>query len=151
MIVNGYAVLDAFVSVLRLGLGVLVVVLGLSAWRMWRHSLGPEERTSLEDRCYLLFSLGGLLVGLTLFAWPLFYLLVESYVREWPGVMCIYGVTRIGTGSLGPSRFLPSLVTGLQVLKPALLFASGGWLVLYLVNRRTRTAPLTGRVLLLLL
>jgi hypothetical protein len=65
--------------------------------------------------------------------------------------MCIYGVTRIGTGSLGPSRFLPTLVTALEATRPALVFLSGAWFTLYLLNRRTRTAPLTGRVLALLL
>jgi len=64
--------------------------------------------------------------------------------------MCIYGVTRIGTGSLGPSRFLPTLVTVLQATKPALVFLSGAWFVLHTLNRRTRTASLTGRVLVLL-
>jgi hypothetical protein len=152
MILNAYAVLDAFVSLLRLGLGLLVLWLGLSAWRTWRRqALGPEDKTSLEDRCYLLFLLAGLLVWLNVLSWPIFYLLLQSYVPEWPGVMCIYGVTRIGSGSLGPARYLPGLVTALQFLKPALVFLSGAWFVLYLVNRRTRTAPLTGRVLVLLL
>lgn len=152
MILNAYAVLDAFVSLLRMGLGLLVLWLGLSAWVMWRR-LAPasEQRKSLEDRCYLLFLLAGLLLWLNVLSWPIFYLLLQSYVPEWPGVMCIYGVTRIGSGSLGPARYLPGLVTALQVLKPALVFLSGAWFVLYLINRRTRTAPLTGRVLSLLL
>jgi hypothetical protein len=152
MILNAYAVLDAFVALLRLGLGLLVLGLGVAAWRTWRRRAAvPEDRKALEDRCYLLLLLGGFLLGLNVVAWPIFYLLLQSYVPEWPGVMCIYGVTRIGAGSLGPSRFLPPLVTALQVAKPALVFLSGAWFVLYLVNRRTRTAPLTGRVLLVLL
>jgi hypothetical protein len=65
--------------------------------------------------------------------------------------MCIYGVTRIGTGSIGISRFLPPLVATLQVLKPGLVFLSGAWFILYLANRQTHTAPLTGRVLALLM
>src|SRR5262249_34921534 len=56
----------------------------------------------------------------------------------------------IGAGTLGSSRYLPSLLTALQIMKPALIFLSGSWFCLYLVNRNTRTAPLTGRVLLLL-
>src|SRR5262249_49616077 len=88
---------------------------------------------------------------LNLLSWPLFYLLLQSYVPEWEGVMCIYGVTRIGAGSVGPARFLPPLVTALQAVKPALVFLSGAWFVLYLINRGTRTAPLTGRVHLLVL
>jgi hypothetical protein len=85
---------------------------------------------------------------LNLASWPLFYLLLQSYVAEWPGVMCIYGVTQIGAGSLGPSRFLPGLLATLQVVKPALVFVTGTWFVLYALNRRTPTAPLTSRVLL---
>jgi hypothetical protein len=150
MILNAYAVLDAFLDVLRLGLGLWLVVLALAACRLGtRSEIALEERKKLEDRCYLVFVLGGLLLGLNVVSWPLFYLLLQSYVAEWPGVMCIYGVTRIGTGSIGPSRFLPKLVETLQVTKPALVFLSGGWFVLYLVNRATRTAPLTGKVLLL--
>jgi hypothetical protein len=152
MILNAYAVLDAFVGLLRLGLGLVVLALGVTAWRTWqRRAATPEGRTALEDRCYLLFLLGGFLLCLNVIAWPIYYMLLQSYVPEWPGVMCIYGVTRIGADSLGPSRFLPPLVTALQVAKPALAFLSGAWFVLYLVNRHTRTAPLTGRVLLVLL
>jgi hypothetical protein len=151
MILNAYAVLDGFLSLLRLGVGLLVLVLGLSAWRAWRRQPAGEGRKSLEDRGYLLFLLAGLLLWLNVVAWPIFYLLLQSYVPEWPGVMCIYGVTRIGLGSQGPARFLPALVTTLEATKPALVFLSGAWFILYLVNRRTRTAPLTGRVLLVLL
>jgi hypothetical protein len=151
VILNEYAVLDAFLSLLRLGLGLLVVWLGFVAWSCWRPSLQPEARKALEDRCYLLYLLAGLLLTLNVLSWPLFYLLLQSYVSEWAGVMCIYGVTRVGLGSVGSSRFLPPLLTALQATKPALVFLSGAWFVLYLVNRHTRTAPLTGRVLLVLL
>ncbi len=152
MILNAYAVLDGFLSLLRLGLGLLVLWLGLTAWRTWlRQPPAAEGRQDLEDRGYLLFLLAGLLLWLNVVAWPIFYLLLQSYIPEWPGVMCIYGVTRIGLGSRGPARHLPALVTTLQATKPALVFLSGAWFVLYLVNRRTRTAPLTGRVLLVLL
>jgi hypothetical protein len=152
MILNAYAVLDMFLSLLRLGLGVLVFGLGFCAWRTWlRDTSAPDSRKALEDRCYLLFLLAGLLLVLNIASWPLFYLLLQSYVPQWPGVMCIYGVTRIGAGSVGTSRFLPSLVSALQGMKPALVFLSGAWLVLHLINRRTHTAPLTGRVLVLLL
>jgi hypothetical protein len=151
MILNAYAVLDGFVSLLRIGLGVLVLVLALSAWHTWRRQASdPESRKALEDRCYLLFQSAGLLLWLNLASWPLLYLLLQSYVPEWPGVMCIYGVTQIGVGTVGVSRFLPPLLTGLQAMKPALIFLSGAWFVLYMINRRTRTAPLMGRVLLVL-
>jgi hypothetical protein len=152
MILNAYAVLDVSLSLLRLGLGLLVVGLAvLAGWAWVRRAPAADARTGLEDRCYLLFLLAALLVGLNAASWPVLYLVLQSYVAEWPQVMCIYGVTRIGAGTLGPSRFLPALVTALQVTKPALVFLGGAWFVLYLVNRRTRTAPLTGRVLAVLL
>ena len=64
MILNAYAGLDAFLALLRLGLGLLVLGLGGAAWRAWRsRSAVLEERKALEDRCYLLFLLAGLLLN----------------------------------------------------------------------------------------
>src|ERR1051326_7593578 len=154
MILNGYGVLDAFLTLLRLGLALGVVALGFVAPGQWRRaSANPELREHTENRTYLLFLLAFLLVALNVAAWPLLYLLLQSYVREWrdAGVMCIYGVTQIGAGSIGISRFLPGLLLALQCLKPILVFVSGLWFVLYLINRRTATAPLTQRTLLVLL
>src|SRR5438105_2755311 len=149
MILNSHAVLLAFVGLLRLLLGLLVLGLGMSAWRAQPPS--PEGRDVLEDRGYLVFLAALVLVGLNLASWPLLYLLLQSYVPEWPGVMCIYGVTQIGAGSLGPARYLPGLLRFLQLAKPALVFAGGAWFVLYLLNRRTATGPLLGRLFLVLL
>jgi hypothetical protein len=148
MILNAYAVLDAFVSLLRLFSGVLVIGLAAFAWRQWRRTPLPAQRQSLEDRSYLLFLLSFLLLGLNLASWPLLYLLLQSYVPQWPGVMCIYGVTQVGQGTMGISRFLPTLVETLQFSKPALVFLTGACFVLYWINRRSHTSPVLGRVLL---
>jgi hypothetical protein len=148
MILNAYAVLDSFVALLRLLAGLLVIGLGLTAWRATRRAAAPEERQALEDRGYLLSLLALLLLGLNVASWPLLYLLLQSYVPQWPGVMCVYGITRIGEGTVGASRFLPGLLAALQALKPAAVFVSGAWLVLYLLNRRTWTGALGDRVLL---
>jgi hypothetical protein len=78
------------------------------------------------------------------------YLLLQSYVREWPGVMCIYGVTRIGTGSAGTARLLPGLVDALQLTGPAVALAGGGWVVLHRLNRAAPNDPLLGRLFLAL-
>ena len=152
MILNNFAVLDAFVSLLRLCLAAYVCRSARLALANWlRVVRSPDDRKALEDRRYLLFLLGGSLLALNVLAWPIFYLLLQSYVSQWPGVMCIYGVTRVGTGSLGSSRFLPPLLAALQTTKPLLVFLSGAWFVLYLIDRQTRTAALTGRILLVLL
>lgn len=152
MIINAYAVLVAFTGLLRALIGVLVVCTGVGAWRRWSRARSAETRKSVEDRTYLVLSLAFVLLWLNLAAWPLFYLLLQSYVPQWPDVMCIYGVTRIGASpyNVGPSRFLPTLLTALQVAKPAIVFLSGAWFVVYLVNRRTRTAPLMKRLLAVL-
>jgi hypothetical protein len=150
MILNTFAVLTAFVALVRLLLSLLVLGVGASAWRAGGRPVTPADRTALEDRSYLVFLMAVLLVGLGLVSWPLLYLLLQSYVPEWPGVMCIYGVTQVGKGSLGASRFLPDLLRLLQLGKPALVFAGGAWFVLYLLNRRTRTGALMNRLFVLL-
>jgi hypothetical protein len=151
MILNSYAVLLAFVGVLRFLLGALVLGVGIAAWQARGQAATPAGRSALEDRCYLVFLLASLLVGLNLASWPLLYLLLQSYVPEWPGVMCIYGVTQIGKGTLGSSRFLPDLLRFLQLTKPLIVFAGGAWFVLYLLNRRTPSAPLLNRLFVVLL
>ena len=107
MILNSYAVLIAFVGLLRLLIGLLVVGASTAAWRARGRPGPPDGQTAVENRGYLLFLLTLLLIGLNLASWPLLYLLLQSYLPEWPGVMCICGVTQVGTGSVGAARFLP--------------------------------------------
>jgi hypothetical protein len=154
VILNAYAVLAAFISILSFLLGLLLMVLGLAAWRQSGRDTSPEGRKHLEDRGALLFLSAFLLVGLNLVSWPLLYLLLQSYIPQLrelhQSMMCIYGVTQFGTGSDGPARFLPELLRTLQLTKPLLVFCGGAWFVLYLVNRRSQTAPILPRVLLAL-
>jgi hypothetical protein len=147
VIVNAYAVLDAAMALLRLVFGLTVVVLGAMTWRQALRGSGVEQRQPIEARNYLLSQCALLLLALNVVSWPLLYALLQSYVAEWSGLMCVYGVTRIGVGSLGPGRFLPGLLVALQTLKPLLVFASGSWFVLYLLNRQTQTGPLVSRLL----
>ena len=150
MILNTYAILLGFLALLQLLVSGLVLVTGGLACRGCMKPLAAEERTALEHRSYLLLLLTMLVLGVNLASWPLLYLLLQSYVPEWSGVMCIYGVMQVGKGSMGPSRYLPGLLAFLQAVKPALVFLGGAWFTLYLLNRRTRTAPLMRRILLLL-
>jgi hypothetical protein len=140
MIVNAYAVLTAFVSLLQFAIGLLVITSSLG-----RRRVGTT--VDVENRPYLLLLLSFLLLGLNLASWPLLYSMLQSYIPSWPDVMCIYGVTRIGTGSVGSARHLPWLLTTVQCTKPLLVFLGGGWFVLYLANRATQTAPLLPRLL----
>ena len=149
MILNAFAILSGFVVVLCAIVALLVIGLACQNLRGWRLAeFSPTERTESENRFYLLSLLSSWLLGLSLISWPLLYLLLQSYVPHWPGVMCIYGVTQIGAGSLGASRFLPVLIAALQCLKPAAVFVSVVWWLLYCIQRGTQTGPLMGRILL---
>src|SRR5690242_14227943 len=103
MILNAYAVLDGFVLLLRLLLGCLVFALSL-AYPVKECLSITVNRKDREDRFYFLFLSAIVLLALNIACWPLFYMLLQSYVSQWPGVMCIYGVTRVGAGSQGASR-----------------------------------------------
>jgi hypothetical protein len=144
MILNGFAILDFFVVGLRLLAAAAIIVIGASLLRTLTRL--PSNVDVHENRSYLLVLGTGLLLVLNFASWPLFYLLLQSYIPQWPGVMCIYGVTRIGEGSQGSSRFLPDLIVILQVLKPLVVFCSGLWLVLYFINRGTKSGSLLSKV-----
>ncbi len=146
VIVNPFSVVAAFAAILRLALGIFVLVAGVHAIRAWRRGRAGDDAKG-EGRFYLLVAASVTLTGLAVASWPLLYLVLQSYVPLWPGVMCIQGVTRIGTGSIGAPAALPHLLGILAVTKPLLVFATGAWLVLHLVNRRGRTGALTGHVL----
>ncbi len=151
MILNGYTILSLFLCILRLMLSVVIVATGWSSWRLARRISQLDEREAVESRSYLLFLSAIVLMGINVASWPVFYALLQSYVREWPAAMCIYGVTQIGAGTQGISRFLPGLLTSLQWTKPLLLFLCGAGFVLYLINRRTRSAAIQQRVIIALL
>ncbi len=148
MILNAYAVLAIFVGLIELGLAVVVVRLSMSALARRRRALSTSNSLETsESRASLLLLVAFALLGASIASWPLLYLLLASYIPSWFGVMCIQGVGKVGTGSEGASGWLPTLVRTLEFTKPALVFATGAWLVLHVANRRTRTAPLEGRVL----
>ncbi len=150
MVLNSYAILMAFAGMLRLLLGLLVAGLAVAAWWHGHRSEPADESTARQDRMYLAFLLALLLILFNLLSWPLFYLLLQSYVPQWSGIMCIYGVMQIGEGSTGSARFLPRLLAFLQGSNPALLFLGGAWFVIYLLNRQTATGALVRRLGMLL-
>ena len=148
---NPYAVFDFAAALLRLLLAVSVLILAVVSRTRLPLERSPEGIHAREERFYLLFSLSAVLLILNIASWPLLYLVLQSFIPDWPQVMCIYGIMQIGRESEGVSRFLPGLITALQFAKPALVFISGAWFVLYLVNRQSTTAPLTGRLLVMLI
>jgi len=137
MVVNAYSVVAAFAASLRVGIGVLIVILAIAVLARGRRDDSHRPLTVV---------LGTTLLGLALVSWPLLYLVLQSYVPEWPDVMCIQGVTRIGLNSSGPAAHLPGMITALAFTKPLLVFLAGTWLVLH---RATAAAPKRALVALL--
>jgi hypothetical protein len=138
MILNAFSALDAFFCLLRLLLAGGVVVIAV---HLLRAASAPNVKV-WEDRSYLLMQTSLVLLGLNVISWPLLYAVLQSYVPQWKGVMCIYGVTQIGAGSMGASRFLPDLLASLQTIKPAIVFLGGGWMVTYLMHRQAHRLAL---------
>src|SRR6185436_8372344 len=97
MPVDAFSVLVAFLAALEGALGVVLFVLGLRDAAETRRAAAPAEG---DDRRPLLAATG---VAVAVASWPLHYLLLDSWVARWPGIMCVEGVRRIGTGSLGPA------------------------------------------------
>jgi hypothetical protein len=143
MSLEPFTALAGLVTLLEAVLGAVLVVDVARAWVARRGGAPPVG----ADPVTLLAAPASVLVVLSVIAWPLLYLLLQSQVPRWAGVMCIEGVLRVGTGSEGAAGWLPGLARGLQFTKPAVLFAAGAWLVLHRLDRGTRTAPLARRVL----
>lgn len=147
MILNGYTILGLFLCLIRLLLGVFLFVSALGLWRL-RSSRNRSDSGEQDDaRFYLATIVASVVFILNITSWPILYAVLQSYVHEWPSVMCIYGVMKIGADSQSASRFLPSLWTWLQVLRPLLVFVSGSVFILYVINRRTQTGAIRRRVL----
>lgn len=137
MIVSPPSVLAAFVAAVEVALGVVTLVAALRV---------ASRTTGADERLPLLALLGGTLAATSLAGLPLLYLTLASYVPQWPGVMCVQGVTRVGEGSEGPARFLPGLLAALAVLRPAAIAAAGAWVAVRVADRSARTGPLARRV-----
>lgn len=130
------SIVALFLAGLGCVLGALVVVLGARNVLAWRAAHGPPDRAIVEEHSHLLLLSIVVLGVVRAVAWPLFYLVLDSYVGEMAplGVMCAFGVTRVE----------PELVLALQILKPLALWGAGLWLLWALVDRRASTAPLLG-------
>jgi hypothetical protein len=149
MALDPLSIAIAFVVALEGLLGVVLLV-GVVRAIARRRRLATAGTADPGERETLLAPTAFAILGLALLAWPLLHLFLDSLVPLWPGVMCVEGVVRVGTGSPGATGLLPTLVSLAQWSKPLLLLLAGAWLVLHRANRSTRTAPL-GRPLLLVL
>lgn len=141
MIVNPYSTTALTLDLLSTGLATVTL------WQTASLLLKGGERddkveslTRREDRLYLVFWLGAVFLLLRLLLWPFFYLVLQSFVPEVEGTMCIFGVRNL----------LPRLTKGLELIKPLLFFLGLVWLILFRLERFARKGP-GGRSMLVLL
>lgn len=140
MILNALSITMIFIGVLSALLAIWGGISSLILYRKWKRSSRPEEKTSLEDRSYLVFLIMVIVLLIRLINWPLFYGTLQSFIHDIEGAMCIFGVTQVKV----------SLTRFLEFLKPITFFLIGGWLILHILDRATKTSPLIKRELLLL-
>jgi hypothetical protein len=96
---------------------------------------GKERETAAENRLYLAFLLVAVAMLCRGLAWPLLYLMLQSFIPDVPGAMCIFGTTQV----------MPVLIRFLEVLKPVLFFLIGAWFILYGIDRAAMAYSLTNR------
>jgi len=127
MIVNPWSVSALTIDLLSTGLAAATVV--QTGRLLFTIQAGKELTgqgvTSSEDRMYLAFWMGAVLLGIRFLAWPLFYLVLHSFISEIEGAMCIFGTRNM----------LPVLTRSLELLKPLLFFFGLVWLVLFHLER----------------
>jgi hypothetical protein len=141
MIVNIYTLIMLFVAIFSLSLGGLLFLLTIKTLISFQTTVPLEDKSKFERKGYLVFLLACVTLSVRMVVWPWFYFMLQSFVSEVPGAMCMFGVTQI----------LPSTITFLQVIKPIAFFIMGGWLLCYYVDKSTPTAPLARKNLLFLL
>lgn len=140
MILNALSITMIFIGGLSIFLALWGGVSSLFLYKKWGRPSTLEQKTSLEDRSYLVLLIMVIVLLIRLINWPLFYATLQSFISDIEGAMCIFGVTQVK----------PGLTRFLEFLKPINFFFIGGWLILHLLDRRTKTSPLMRRKLLLL-
>lgn len=140
MILNALSITMIFIGALSALLSIWGGISSLILYRKWKRPAAPEEKTSLEDRSYLILLIMVIVLLVRLINWPLFYVTLQSFISDIEGAMCIFGVTQV---KVGLTRFS-------EILKPITFFLIGGWLILHVLDRATKTSPLMRRKLFLL-
>ncbi|HQU31361.1 MAG: hypothetical protein HRU72_08825 [Planctomycetia bacterium] len=141
MIINIYTLIMLFVAFLSLFLGGFLFYAAIKMLLGFKPAIPLEIKSTYEQKGYLVFLMACVILSVRMLAWPWFYFMLQSFVPEVPGAMCMFGVTQI----------LPSTVTFLQIIKPISFFIMGGWLLCYYVDKAVPTSPLALRNLYFLL
>ncbi len=136
MLINAPSIVAGGLALLQCVLAITVSVHAVGALRLATRARNAEERDAAETARLrpVVAAVGVLVVAAA--SWPLLIAVLDSHVGEWPGTICIQGVTRIGERSLGSARFLPLLLDTILVTKPLLLLAAAAWVAAHAILRR---------------
>jgi hypothetical protein len=140
MIVNKYSVLMLFMA--GLGLALAGVLAATACWAVWRirAGRGAEEKSAAERSVYLATLVAVVCLTILVITWPLLYTMLQSFVPEVPGAMCIYGVTKV----------MPVTTALTEAAAPLAIFLLAAWLLLEHVHRQSgQPLPRLGRMLAL--
>jgi hypothetical protein len=135
MILNTFALTALFIGTISLLLTVGSVFSALYFFHQSKKCEGIDEKARMEVRIHLSLLLLLTAFLLRLVSWPLFYILLQSYVPSVTGAMCIFGVTRV----------MPVFIAFLQILKPLAFFMVGGWLIFYSLDLSLKAHPLVSK------
>jgi len=135
MILNPFALTALFVGTISLALTAGSVFSALYFYRQWKRCESADEKARIGIRIHLSLLLLLTAFLLRLVSWPLFYILLQSYIPIVTGAMCIFGVTRV----------MPAFVAFLQILKPLAFFLIGGWLIFYGLDLSLKIPFLAGK------
>jgi hypothetical protein len=143
MIVNKYSVLSLFVDSLGLALAVAMAISAAWAVRRIRRGRGELDADLAEQSIHLATFVAVVCMAVLVIGSPLLYAMLDSFVPEIPGAMCIYGVTKV----------MPVANALVQAARPALIFLLGAWLLLESMRRQSglrarRSQGMLGLVLL---
>ena len=72
MILNALSITMIFIGALSVLLAIWGGISSLILYRKWKRPSRPEEKTSLEDRSYLVFLIMVIVLLIRLINWPLF-------------------------------------------------------------------------------
>jgi uncharacterized membrane protein YiaA len=134
MILNVFSILEMCIGVVSLVMmawgGSLAFLLALR----WKKAPSVEARSEIEKRSHLVLLVAVVVLGIRLFNWPLFYASLQSFIPDIDGAMCIFGVTQVRRILTGTS----------ELLKPLSFFLIGAWLLLHMLDQKSRTSSLMG-------
>jgi len=112
-----------------LGLALAGVLATTASWAAWgiHRGRGELDVSRAERSIHLATLVAVVCLAILLIGWPLLYAMLDSFVPEIPGAMCIYGVTKV----------MPVMNAVVQAAKPALIFVLGAWLLLESLRRQS--------------